>query len=154
MAGKDSMTSISVFILLGLHWVHSQATDDRIECYLDENMAKDNPNNIYRCSKTEKCCKEGGLPSCCSEKPTSVAAWEQAKLWGTLAAMIIVLALLMWYCRHDGNCCGNKKGQRRKGCCCCCGSSSRNPDDSDIEITTGPEGKQPLEYADLKEERE
>lgn len=111
--------------------------------------------------------------------------------------MIIVLALLMWYCRHDGDCCGNKKGQRRKGCCCC-GSSSRDPDDSDMyvpsaptrvtrdnrtrspflndvlhsfyllvfcfyliylccslsEITTGPEGKQPLEYADLKEESE
>lgn len=129
------------FVLLGLHWV--QAIDDKYECIKDEDGPKDNPNNLYKCNKGEKCCHEGGLPSCCTEKPTEMAAWEQAQLWGTLAGMIIVLAILVWYCRHDGNCCGNKKGERG-GCCNC------SEDDSDIEIEKGPEDEEAAVYQEVE----
>lgn len=63
-------------------YVLPTATDDKIECYVDENGPTDNPNNIYKCSKTETCCTESGLPSCCREKPTGDAAWEQVRKGG------------------------------------------------------------------------
>lgn len=132
MSEASDMTSfIRGFVLLGLHWV--QAKDDRIECFVDEAGDKKDPNNIYRCDKVEKCCHEQGMPTCCTEKPAETAAWEQAQLWGTVAALIIILALLMWYCRHDGNCCGKKKDKGDKGGCC---GGSDDEDDSDVEVTS------------------
>lgn len=90
---------------------------EKIECYVDEEGDKMNPNNIFRCVKPAECCHEEGVPTCCTKKTLAVGAWEQFVLWGTLAGLILVLALVMWHCRHDGDCCGNQKGER--GCLCC-----------------------------------
>ncbi|KAG0728760.1 hypothetical protein GWK47_031825 [Chionoecetes opilio] len=136
------MTSIKGIVLLWLHWV--QVSADKIECYSDVDGSKDDPNNIYNCNKAEKCCHESGLPSCCTEKPTEVAVWEQVQLWGTLVALIIILALLVWYWRHDGNYCSNEKGEQ----CSCC---RRSEDDSHItEGTAGPEDEKQLEYQEVE----
>lgn len=136
--------------------------ESKKECFADLNGPKDDPNNIYKCADSEKCCQEGGEPTCCREKDTDVAIWDQVclrtewkviflslrlhrfllkslimqsplllqvKLWGTLSVMILVLALVMWYCRHDGDCCGNKKGQEDHGCIWrCCGKKKKGPE--------------------------
>ncbi|XP_068233061.1 uncharacterized protein [Palaemon carinicauda] len=109
------------------------------ECFADLNGPKDDPNNIYKCNDNEKCCQDGGKPSCCREKDKSVATMEQIQLWGTLAVLILILAIVVWYCRHDGDCCGNKKGQEDKKCCGCCGGST--DDDHEIqEVVGGDDG--------------
>ncbi|KAK3860582.1 hypothetical protein Pcinc_033376 [Petrolisthes cinctipes] len=69
-----------------------------------------------------KCCQEQGLPSCCSVKPTTEAAGDQAKLWALLFILIFILGLLIWYCRHDGNCCGKKTR-------CCGGGGGEDGED-------------------------
>ncbi|XP_018015404.1 uncharacterized protein LOC108672276 [Hyalella azteca] len=102
----------------------------KIECYVDKNGDKTDPNNIYRCAADHTCCQEEGLPSCCMKKASSVAMWEQIQLWGILGAGIIVLGLVMWFCRHDGDCCCNAKDGRKS----CCGKPyGKKPDDKFAE---------------------
>ncbi|XP_071525957.1 uncharacterized protein [Panulirus ornatus] len=116
------------------------AETKKIECYAKLDGPKDDPNNIYRCPKPEKCCQENGRPSCCREKDISVSAWEQAQLWGTLAGMILVLAAVMWYCRHDGDCFGNKKGQ--EGCCCCKRAEGPQNEDDIENVRMPPDARE------------
>ncbi|KAG7153924.1 hypothetical protein Hamer_G017749 [Homarus americanus] len=112
------------------------AATEKVECFADLGGDKLDPNNIYTCVTPAKCCQEEGKPSCCSEKAGSVAGFEQAQLWGTLAGLILVLAIVMWYCRHDGDCCGNKKGEQ--GCCCCKRKDGNNDPGDEIEEVKVP----------------
>ncbi|XP_069944815.1 uncharacterized protein [Cherax quadricarinatus] len=106
------------------------AAGAKTECYANPNGDKMDPNNIYTCVSPQTCCQENAVPTCCATKETSEAVVGQAQLWGTLAGLIIVVALLMWYCRHDGDCCGNTKG--KIGCCCC--TRDEVPDNANTDI--------------------
>ncbi|XP_069985917.1 uncharacterized protein [Penaeus vannamei] len=135
---------LSLFLALAL------PVESKKECFADLNGPKDDPNNIYKCADSEKCCQEGGEPTCCREKDTDVAIWDQVKLWGTLSVMILVLALVMWYCRHDGDCCGNKKGQEDHGCIWrCCGKKKKGPEPEQVKMPESPSKGVLPPYSDI-----
>ncbi|XP_045615050.1 uncharacterized protein [Procambarus clarkii] len=135
------MTHIIALVLLGLSIVQAEEKG-KIECYANPSGSKLDPNNIYTCTSEQKCCQENGVPTCCSEKPTSEAVVGQAQLWGTLAGLILVMGALMWYCRHDGNWCGSKKKAKTPE------NDQKELEDDDTleEVKMMPEGKKPTSH--------
>ncbi|KAF2367135.1 hypothetical protein FHG87_002102 [Trinorchestia longiramus] len=118
--------SILTFCLLAVCAI-TFSYGEKTECYVDENGDKADPNNIYKCAKDHTCCREEGLPSCCKPKDSNDAIWEQVTLWGILIGGILILGLVMWCCRHDGDCCCNAKDGRKS----CCGKAyGKKPEDN------------------------
>ncbi|CAB4061342.1 unnamed protein product [Lepeophtheirus salmonis] len=80
-----------------------------IECPVEEDLGLEDPNNVFHCKDDEKCCISELQPACCKDKDLSLAIFEQLYFWGILIALIIILALIIWWCRSDQSCCNVDK---------------------------------------------
>ncbi|XP_059088731.1 glutamic acid-rich protein-like [Tigriopus californicus] len=79
------------------------------DCIVDENQDHEDPNNLFTCAADQSCCTVDLNPACCATKDLQEEIKEQVKLWVPLLAIIMVLAIFIWWCRSDDSCCDVEK---------------------------------------------
>ncbi|CAG0891561.1 unnamed protein product [Darwinula stevensoni] len=84
------------------------------ECKVDPKVSENDPNNLYYCDSSMRCCDENGQPTCCASQPSDAAVIQQVKLWGGVFGIIFLVALGMFFCRKDVNVLPEDRT-----CCCC-----------------------------------
>ncbi|KAH9505381.1 hypothetical protein Btru_058576 [Bulinus truncatus] len=78
------------------------------KCYKDESIG-DNDGNVYYCNAVglTRCCTEKGERTCCVE--IAEKNWkEQLQLWGIVAGMIVLIAILFICCKNDISFCNSE----------------------------------------------
>ncbi|RUS89554.1 hypothetical protein EGW08_002672 [Elysia chlorotica] len=95
-------TSIAIIIIVALV-EHVSGT----KCYKNEDLG-DRDGNVYHCEEGDltRCCVEHEAPTCCQSE-SSKNLEEQLQLWGTVAAMILAIALIFVCCKNDISCCNS-----------------------------------------------
>ncbi|KAL8614424.1 hypothetical protein ACOMHN_007760 [Nucella lapillus] len=77
----------------------------KTKCFKNDGLG-DAQGNVYYCYGDEKpeCCEKESEFTCC-ESEGSKNAREQAQLWGTVAALVIIIGLLFVCCKSDVSLC-------------------------------------------------
>eukprot|EP00095_Tigriopus_kingsejongensis_P009771 maker-scaffold1182_size56756-snap-gene-0.9 protein:Tk09771 transcript:maker-scaffold1182_size56756-snap-gene-0.9-mRNA-1 annotation:"PREDICTED: uncharacterized protein LOC100897291" len=108
MASAISAMAITAtaFIVMNTSTTTEKSVHD---CFVDENGDKDDPNNIFTCDEGQSCCTVDLNPACCASKDIEEEIMDQVKLWLPLLAIILILAIFIWWCRSDDSCCDVEK---------------------------------------------
>ncbi|KAL8592074.1 hypothetical protein ACOMHN_032544 [Nucella lapillus] len=77
----------------------------KTKCFKNDGLG-DVEGNVYYCYGDEKpeCCEKESEFTCC-ESEGSKNTREQAQLWGTVAALVIIIGLLFVCCKNDYSLC-------------------------------------------------
>ncbi|XP_076472157.1 uncharacterized protein LOC143301626 [Babylonia areolata] len=75
------------------------------KCYRNEEIG-DKEGNVYFCPDDDKpeCCEQDLEFTCCETTATK-SGREQAQLWCTVAALVLVVGLVFLCCKYDVTCC-------------------------------------------------
>ncbi|GFO39609.1 hypothetical protein PoB_006611400 [Plakobranchus ocellatus] len=84
------------------------------KCYRNEAIG-DRDGNVYYCNSKDlsRCCVENEAPTCCKSESAKNLE-EQLQLWGTVAAMILAIALIFICCKNDIACCTSDTSLRER----------------------------------------
>ncbi|XP_005105910.1 uncharacterized protein LOC101850982 [Aplysia californica] len=111
-AWKSCLCALSSLLILLLVCFVEVVVGEK--CYRDDSLG-DRDGNVYHCESKDlpRCCIENAEPTCCMSE--SDKNWkEQLQLWGTVAAVIVVLGILFVCCKNDVSFCNNESSLKER----------------------------------------
>ncbi|XP_059155541.1 uncharacterized protein LOC131940763 [Physella acuta] len=121
-----------VTVLLCISAILIQAVlGDNTKCFKDESVG-DREGNVYYCNDASlpRCCVENGANACCialSDKNLT----EQLQLWGVVAGLIALIAIIFVCCKNDISFCNSDMSCKER--CYSCRERGKNKEAHIVE---------------------